>query len=105
MCAYPPAYRVPEALGSSLGAARTSRARRVCLGLGLACPPHTTRRTSRHTAPRQPQVSSLPSGAPNQNVAPLQYAGERERAYARLRACLLAKQARAAHPACNPRTL
>ena len=96
--AYQPAYRVPEALGSSLGAARTSRARRVCLGLGLACPPHTTRRTSRHTAPRQPQVSSLPSGAPNQNVAPLQYAGERERAYARLRACLLAKQARAPHP-------
>ena len=36
-------------------------------------------------------VSSAPSGAPNQNVSPLRYAGDRERAYSRLRACLLAK--------------
>jgi len=36
-------------------------------------------------------VSSLPSGAPNQNVAPLRYRGERPRAYSRLRACLLAR--------------
>jgi uncharacterized protein (DUF1499 family) len=36
-------------------------------------------------------VSTVPSGAPNQNVSPLRYSGERERAYSRLRACLLAK--------------
>ena len=36
-------------------------------------------------------VSSKPSGAPNQNVSPLRYLGDRERAFSRLRACLLAK--------------
>ena len=36
-------------------------------------------------------VSSVPSGAPNQNVSPLLYSGERAKAYSRLRACLLAK--------------
>ena len=36
-------------------------------------------------------VSTVPSGAPNQNVSPLRYSGERERAYSRLRASLLAK--------------
>ena len=30
-------------------------------------------------------VSTVPSGAPNQNVSPLRYSGERERAYSRLR--------------------
>ena len=50
-------------------------------------------------------MSSLPSGAPNQNVAPLQYAGERERAYARLRACLLAKQGAALLDEIPPRSL
>ena len=35
----------------------------------------------------------MPSGAPNQNVAPLRYSGTRESAFSRLRACLLAKDA------------
>ena len=36
-------------------------------------------------------VSTLPVGAPNQNVSPLRYSGNRDKAYSRLRACLLAK--------------
>ena len=36
-------------------------------------------------------VSSAPSGAPNREVAPLTYSGDRDREYSRLRACLLAK--------------
>ena len=47
----------------------------------------------------------MPTGAPNQNVAPLRYAGERERAYARLRACLLAKQGAALLDEIPPRSL
>ena len=99
--AYQPAYRVPEALGSSLGAARTSRARRVCLG--LACPPHTSAHHTPHhtahgattTAGEQPTVGSA---QPERRAAAV-----RGRARARVRAapCVPARQAGTRTPPCN----
>jgi uncharacterized protein (DUF1499 family) len=82
-------------------ATRAPIARRACMALALI--PWTRSQLPRAVAevgslacPRwKPTdsgcVSSMPSGAPNQNVAPLRYLGERERAYSRLRACVLAQ--------------
>jgi len=55
-------------------------------GTGIACP-------QQWKPTESGCVSSLPSGAPNRNLSPLRYAGDRERTFSRLRAYLLAKDA------------
>lgn len=94
--AYQPAYRVPEALGSSLGAARTSRAR--VPGPGVPSAHHTPHRTAHGATTTAGEQPAVRCAQPERRAAAV-----RGRARARVRAtpCVPARQAGTRTPPCN----